>query len=163
MNNLLINLLKNPCLIGWVEMLSKKKWVFISLASISIFILLMNLRPYFFGMDEVDNKVRNFLVQVFRENNEPYFIEHLFIKYRENKDVEEDQIEALRSFLEKHGKLEKILFLKGELVLFTLEEGEFWVAKYLVVADYEKQKKLKYEISFVKVESDFQYYGFSFF
>ncbi len=73
----------------------------------------MNLRPYFFGMDEVDNKVRNFLVQVFRENNEPYFIEHLFIKYRENKDVEEDQIEALRSFLEKHGKLEKILFLKG--------------------------------------------------
>jgi len=143
-------------------MLSKKKWVFISLAIFSIILLLINLRPYFFGMDEVDNKVRDFLVQVHREDNETYFIEHLFIKYRENKDVEEDQVEALRSFLEKHGKLERILFLEGELVLFTLEEGEFLVANYLVVSDYEKQKKLKFTISFVKVESDFQFYGFSY-
>ncbi len=139
-----------------------KKWVLISFAFLAVLTSLMYLQPDNDGMGEMDEKVRKFLIQVHKEKNESYFIEHLYDKYRASNDVTEDQIKALRLFLKKIGKLERILVLEGELGSFLLEDGELLIANYIVVADYGQQKKLKYAISFVKVESELQFYGFSY-
>ena len=143
-------------------MLSKKRRVLISLVCLFILTLLVILVSDNDGMDELDKKVRDYLIQVDKEKNESYFIEHLYVKYRESNDVKEEQIEAFRSFFKKYGKLENILVLEGELGSYLLEDGELLIANYIVVADYEKQKKLKYAISFVKVEADLEFYGFSY-
>lgn len=141
-------------------MWSKKKWVFISFAFLFISTLLMFLLPYYYGISEIDEKVRDYLIQVHKEKNESYFLEHYYGKTLESNEVKDAELEALRSFSKRYGKLDSILFLEGELGLWTLEEGELLIANYIIVADYDEQKKLKYAISFVKVESDLKFYGF---
>lgn len=138
-------------------MLSKNTWV------ASLLGLILIITSFFFNnydeMKEIDEKVRTYLIQVYKESNESYFLGHHYYNNSDKNNDLESELEALRFFLKKYGRLENILFLDGDLKPWVLEEGELLIANYIVVSNYEKQKNLKYAISFVKVESDLKFYG----
>ena len=101
-----------------------------------------------------------FIKKIFMSADESALIESMYYVYREHEKAQINTINKFRDLTNAQGKLISIKDMKYSRIKHQEDSGKtFDVTQYYFLADFEKNKDIKFAMELILVDKEWQYFG----